>query len=60
LNKDTAIGAGWNVLFAVSAASVAYGFWLAWRPLGFIFGGLLVGVLSYGGGVEHMRSGRGR
>lgn len=33
--------------FFVGAGLAAYGFWLAWHPLGFIIGGLGVSASAY-------------
>lgn len=36
-----------DLLFFIGAALFAYGFWLAWHPLGFIFGGMIVAVFAF-------------
>ncbi|MBS1803523.1 MAG: hypothetical protein JST28_09150 [Acidobacteria bacterium] len=36
-----------DVMFLLGLAAASYGFWLAWHPLGFIVGGLLVAVFSF-------------
>lgn len=53
---------GWttDAAMLLGAACCAYGLWLAWRPLGFIVGGLAICtaafLLNYG---EIRKSGRG-
>jgi hypothetical protein len=36
-----------DVVFLLGTAIAAYGFWLAWRPLGFIIGGLFLAAFAY-------------
>jgi uncharacterized membrane protein YiaA len=36
-----------DALFFVGVAVFAYGFWLAWHPLGFIIGGLALAVFAF-------------
>jgi hypothetical protein len=38
---------GFDLLFLCGCALLAYGFWLAWHPLGFIVGGLLLAAVSF-------------
>jgi hypothetical protein len=37
-----------DLIFLVGLGALSYGFWLAWRPLGFIVGGI---VLAAAGGL---------
>ncbi len=41
----------------LGVGAVSFGFWLAWRPLGFIVGGLALAALGmlYGRGIAEMR-----
>lgn len=41
-----------TLLELVAAAMVSYGFSLAWAPLGWIVGGLLLGFVAYLAGGE--------
>jgi len=36
-----------DLLFFIGAALFAYGCWLAWHPLGFICGGLIVAAFAF-------------
>lgn len=36
-----------NLAFLAGFAALVYGLWLAWRPLGFILGGLLLGAAAF-------------
>jgi hypothetical protein len=36
-----------DLLFLCGCALLAYGFWLAWHPLGFIVGGALLAAVSF-------------
>lgn len=36
-----------DVVLFVGFLSLVYGLWMAWRPLGFIVGGLLLGAAAF-------------
>lgn len=36
-----------TVLELVGFAAIAYGFWMAWPPLGFIIGGVLLALTAW-------------
>ena len=58
MKKAALISAGWQLLFAAGAAVLAFGLWLAWKPLGFIVGGLIVALTGFGGWFESRKAGR--
>jgi hypothetical protein len=37
----------WDLVFVLGAAVFVYGLSLAWRPLGFIVGGLIISALAF-------------
>ena len=45
-----------DLLLVMAAALIAHGFALAWRPLGFIVGGSLLGFLTLALGKTFLRS----
>jgi hypothetical protein len=52
LNVKKAQGWVLDLLFLVGAAVFAFGFWLAWHPLGFIVGGLTLAAFAFFGGYR--------
>jgi hypothetical protein len=51
--KAKLVEIGWTVVFVAGALCAAYGLWLAWKPLGFVFFGTVAAIVGYGGAVEH-------
>lgn len=50
----------WDLLLLAGAALFVYGMALAWRPLGFILGGLLLAVAAFLNGYGSPRRGQWR
>ncbi len=44
----------YDLLFLLGCAIFAYGFWLAWRPLGFICGGFMLAAFAFLSGCNHL------
>lgn len=44
--KKKLLGLVPDVTLLLGAAVLAYGCWLAWRPLGYIFGGLFIAAMG--------------
>jgi hypothetical protein len=45
-----------DVSFLFGCAIFVYGLWLAWRPLGFIVGGLVIAAVAFFAGYQRLRS----
>ena len=41
-----------DVSFLIGCAIFVYGLWLAWRPLGFIVGGIVVAAVAFSVGYQ--------
>jgi hypothetical protein len=47
-----------DVVFFIGVAVFSFGFWLAWRPLGFIVSGLVIAAFSFFADYRRSRSDR--
>jgi hypothetical protein len=46
--------AGLDVAFLAGCAVCAFGLWLAWRPLGFIVGGIAIAAVAFFAGYQRL------
>ena len=46
---------GLDLAFLAGSAVFVYGLWMAWRPLGFIVGGIVIAAVAFFAGYQRLK-----